>query len=153
MLTHKKAVLDDYPKVLEVWGKSVKETHNFLSQKDFVFYQEAIPNYLNAVELLLWYDDEQLLGFSGTQDEELAMLFLNPEFMGKKYGSKILVWLLENKNIQKIDVNAQNKNAKAFYLKHGFTIDSENQIDGFGKNYPILHLVKQSENEKEGVYK
>ncbi|WP_333777598.1 hypothetical protein [Enterococcus thailandicus] len=88
MLTHKKAVLDDYPKVLEVWGKSVKETHDFLSPKDLVFYQEAIPNYLNAVEFLLWYDDEQLLGFSGTQNEELAMLFLNPEFMGKNMAVK-----------------------------------------------------------------
>lgn len=147
MLKYKKAVLSDYTKVLEVWGKSVKETHYFLSQKDFVFYKEAIPNYLDAVELLLWYNVEQLVGFSGTQNEELAMLFLDPKFIGKKYGSEILGWLLENKNIQKIDVNAQNKNAKAFYLKHGFIIDSEDQTDGFWKNYPILHLVKQNEKE------
>lgn len=147
MLKYKKAVPDDYTKVLEVWEKSVKKTHDFLSQKDLEFYKAAIPNYLAAVELLLWYEDEQLIGFSGTQDEELAMLFLDPEFIGKKFGSKVLSWLLENKNIQKIDVNAQNKNAKAFYLKHGFTIASEDETDGFGKNYPILHLVKQRENE------
>ncbi|MFS1203630.1 GNAT family N-acetyltransferase, partial [Enterococcus lactis] len=46
-------------------------------------------------------------------------------------------------DIKRIDVNSQNKYAKHFYLSHGFEIESEEDLDGFGKPYPITHLVKK----------
>ncbi|PQC71758.1 hypothetical protein CUN44_11635, partial [Enterococcus faecium] len=39
--------------------------------------------------------------------------------------------------------HSQNKYAKHFYLSHGFEIESEEDLDGFGKPYPITHLVKK----------
>lgn len=37
-----------------------------------------------------------------------------------------------------VKINMQN----IFYLSHGFEIESEEDLDGFGKPYPITHLVK-----------
>lgn len=71
------------------------------------------------------------------------MLFLDPDFIGKRYGSQILIELIETEDIKRIDVNSQNKYAKHFYLSHGFEIESEKDLDGFGKPYPITHLVKK----------
>ena len=48
------------------------------------------------------------------------MLFLDPDFIGKRYGSQILIELIETEDIKRIDVNSQNKYAKHFYLSHGF---------------------------------
>ena len=49
----------------------------------------------------------------------------------------------QTEDIKRIDVNSQNKYAKHFYLSHGFEIESEEDLDGFGKPYPITHLVKK----------
>ncbi|EAG4480122.1 GNAT family N-acetyltransferase, partial [Listeria monocytogenes] len=106
-----------------------------------------IPLFLDNVELFLWFAGEQVVGFSGTSERELDMLFLDPVATGNGYGSKILGWLIENKQINLVDVNEQNENATRFYLKHGFVVSSRSDADGFGKPYPILHLqLKESVN-------
>ncbi|GGC75447.1 GNAT family N-acetyltransferase [Enterococcus wangshanyuanii] len=143
MLKKRTATKSDYVLILEIWERSVKATHHFLSEEDVDFYKKIIPESLASVDLSLWTDEERVVGFSGIDEDELVMLFLDPAFIGKGYGSKILTYLINNDGIKRIDVNTQNKQAKAFYLHHGFTIESEDERDGFGKPYPITHLIKK----------
>ncbi|EAE8345641.1 GNAT family N-acetyltransferase [Listeria monocytogenes] len=140
ILINKRAENQDYQMILAIWEKSVIATHHFLIAEDRQFYKEQIPFFLNNVELLLWFAGEEIVGFSGTSERELDMLFLDPVFTSNGYGSQILAWLIENKWINQVDVNEQNENATRFYLKHGFVVSSRSDLDGFGKPYPILHL-------------
>ena len=126
MLNKRIANKNDYKLVLEIWEKSVKQTHDFLAEADFNFYKAIIPENLDEVKLYLWEDNGEIVGF-----------------IGKRYGSQILIELIETEDIKRIDVNSQNKYAKHFYLSHGFEIESEEDLDGFGKPYPITHLVKK----------
>ncbi|WP_338064554.1 GNAT family N-acetyltransferase [Vagococcus coleopterorum] len=143
MLKNQLATPQDYHLILSIWEKSALATHDFLSPNDLDFYKEQIPKFLDHVELRVWsIDGQQPIGFSGTSDNELDMLFLDPEKIGGGYGHQILTWLIEHKQINKIDVNEQNHRAKDFYLKHGFKIVSRSERDGFDKPYPILHLEK-----------
>ncbi|MBC2118533.1 GNAT family N-acetyltransferase [Listeria marthii] len=142
ILINKRAENQDYQMILEVWEKSVIATHDFLTAEDRKFYKEQIPGFLDHVELLLWFSGEEVVGFSGTSERELDMLFLDPAFIGEGFGSQILGWLVGNKQINQVDVNEQNENAKRFYLKHGFVVASRSEVDGFGKAYPILHLER-----------
>lgn len=142
MLSRSKATKDEYVLILEIWEKSVRHTHDFLDEEDIQFYKNVIPEYLENVDLVLWKDEQRIIGFSGTSEEELVMLFLDPIFIGKQYGSEILMELIASESIKRIDVNTQNEHAKRFYLNHGFEIESEDAVDGFGKPYPITHLVK-----------
>lgn len=142
MLSRSKATKDEYVLILEIWEKSVRHTHDFLAEEDIQFYKNVIPEYLENVDLVLWKDEQHIIGFSGTSEEELVMLFLDPIFIGKQYGSEILMELIASESIKRIDVNTQNEHAKRFYLNHGFEIESEDVVDGFGKPYPITHLVK-----------
>ncbi|EOT46494.1 MULTISPECIES: GNAT family N-acetyltransferase [Enterococcus] len=142
MLSRSKATKDEYVLILEIWEKSVRHTHDFLAEEDIQFYKNVIPEYLENVDLVLWKDEQRIIGFSGTSEEELVMLFLDPIFIGKQYGSEILMELIASESIKRIDVNTQNEHAKRFYLNHGFEIESEDAVDGFGKPYPITHLVK-----------
>lgn len=137
------ATKKDYELVLAIWEKSVKETHPFLAEADFNFYKKIIPENLTAVKLQLWKSQDKIIGFSGCDAGELVMLFLDPDFIGKGYGKQILLELMKTENIKKVDVNTQNEYAKKFYLKHGFEIESEDELDGFGKPYPITHLIKK----------
>lgn len=144
MLTKRKANKGDYRSIIEIWERSVKNTHDFLSEEDFNFYKKIIPENLDSVDLTLWSENDELVGFSGLDHRELVMLFLDPNFIGKRYGSRILTWLVDNEGINRIDVNTQNEQAKKFYLNHGFEIESEDAVDGFGKPYPITHLVRKT---------
>lgn len=132
----------DYPDILNIWERSVQATHTFLTQSDQDFFKENIPNFLDDLDILLWFNEDNLIGFTASAKHELEMFFLEPAFMGKGYGSQILNWLIDHRQINRIDVNKQNKQATKFYLKHGFNLYSESQTDGYGKPYPILHLKR-----------
>lgn len=140
MLTNKPAIPQEYQLILEIWEQSVRATHDFLTMADIEFYKEQIPQFLGHVDVRIWLDGEQPIGFSGTSGQDLDMLFLDPTFIGGGYGHKILTWLMAHQQIKAIDVNEQNETAKGFYLSHGFKVVSRSQTDGFGKPYPILHL-------------
>ena len=142
-LKHRIGTATDYELILTIWEKSVRATHLFLPPSEIEYFKSIIPKALKNVELIIWEDEQHVVGFSGVSEEELDMLFLDPKFFRKGYGSQILTWLIENKGITKIDVNTQNEAAFAFYLKHGFVVDSQDEVDGFGKPYPISHLVKE----------
>lgn len=142
MLTNQLATTSDYALVLDIWEQSVLATHDFLQPEDVTFYKTQIPRFLAQTVLRIWSLDNQPIGFSGTNAQELEMLFLDPHYIGGGYGHQILDWLINNQRINKIDVNEQNQRAKAFYLKHGFTVASRSQRDGFDKPYPILHLTR-----------
>lgn len=128
--------------ILDIWECSVIATHLFLQSEDIAFYKEKIPDFFDLVELRIWFHNNQPIGFSGTTDQTLEMLFLDPKHIGNGFGHEILIWLITQKNITKVDVNEQNEAAKAFYLNHGFKVMTKSAQDGFDKPYPILHLEK-----------
>ena len=68
------------------------------------------------------------------------MLFLDPQYFRKGYGTEILQTLISEHKIQYVDVNKDNPNAVAFYIKNGFKKYGESPKDAQGKIYPILHL-------------
>ncbi|OTN89431.1 hypothetical protein A5819_001923 [Enterococcus sp. 7E2_DIV0204] len=40
MLTKRKANKEDYRSIIKIWERSVKNTHDFLSEEDFNFYKK-----------------------------------------------------------------------------------------------------------------
>ncbi|MCE3021033.1 GNAT family N-acetyltransferase [Staphylococcus pasteuri] len=130
----------DYDKALEIWEKSVTETHDFLKDEDRIALKHEIPTYFKYVEGYLWWDEFEAIGFSGTNDQNLEMLFIDPQYFNKGYGTQIVQTLIKDKKIQFVDVNKDNENAIQFYKKNGFIKYDESEQDGQGRDYPILHL-------------
>lgn len=139
----------EYPELISVWESSVKATHDFLKPEDFTFYKELIPNFFDNVLLYCIKNDQQeIIGFLGTHEENLEMLFVRAEQIGKGIGKKLLLYAMEELKISKVDVNKDNATATAFYKHFGFELKSTSDVDGCGKPYPILHLelIKKSLN-------
>ncbi|WP_154836539.1 GNAT family N-acetyltransferase [Staphylococcus sp. Marseille-Q1834] len=131
---------NDYDIVLDVWERSVLETHDFLKETDRLELKKEIPTYFKYVESYLWYDGSKVIGFSGTNNQNLEMLFIDPKYFNKGYGTKIVQYLIKENKVQFVDVNKDNKNAIKFYKKNGFIKYDESQKDGQGRDYPILHM-------------
>ncbi|ANZ33841.1 GNAT family N-acetyltransferase [Staphylococcus carnosus] len=139
-LSKRKLQEKDYPEALDIWEQSVTATHDFLKEKDRLELKIEIPNYFKMVEAYLWFDGQEVVGFSGTNDQNLEMLFIKPEFFNNGYGTEIIRYLIQENKIQYVDVNKDNRTALNFYIKNGFKIYSESQKDDQGRDYPILHL-------------
>jgi putative acetyltransferase len=129
-----------YQKVLEIWETSVNATHHFLKLEDKEEIKKEIPFYLSQVEAYLWYDEKEIIGFSGTHEENLEMLFIDPKQFRNGYGSKILQTLINEGKVNTVAVNKDNTNAVIFYNKNGFKKYKELAKDHQGRDYPILQL-------------
>lgn len=130
----------DYPKALEIWGRSVIATHDFLKEEDRLELKTEIPMCFKHVEAYLWFEDKEAIGFSGTNEQNLEMLFIDPKYFKKGYGTEILQYLIRENKVQYVDVNKDNHKAVNFYIKNGFKKYKESQTDEQGRNYPTLHL-------------
>lgn len=131
---------ENYSKALAIWERSVVATHDFLKEKDRIQLKKEIPTYFPYVEAYLWFDGNDIIGFSGTHDSNLEMLFLDPKYFKQGYGTAILQSLIRDHNVRYVDVNKGNPNALAFYRKNGFKKYDESAKDGQGRDYPIVHL-------------
>ncbi|KOP80118.1 acetyltransferase [Lysinibacillus sp. FJAT-14745] len=139
-MKNRQATTNDYETIINLWDRSVTKTHDFLSLKDKEDIKQEIPMYFPHLDVRLWYAENKLIGFSGTNSQHLEMLFLEPAEIGKGYGKQIIQQLIKDFHIRSVDVNKDNENAKMFYLKNGFTIVSEEPTDSSGRPYPILRL-------------
>jgi putative acetyltransferase len=135
----------EYGEVMHVWETSVRTSHTFLKEVDILMYKKQIfEKWLDTVKLLAIRDDfNNILGFMGTSDEKIEMLFIIPELQGKGIGKTFVNHAVEKLHLRKVDVNEQNKNAVGFYYKMGFLIKTRSEMDMTGRPYPILHLELQ----------
>ncbi|WP_433835769.1 GNAT family N-acetyltransferase [Flavobacterium anhuiense] len=130
----------DYPRLMEIWQSAVLNTHDFLKEEDFLYYKEQLPTYFKHVTLFGFEKDGILVGFIGTSNENLEMLFIDNDFRGIGIGKKLITFAIANLNVSKVDVNEQNTQAVGFYKHAGFKVVKRSALDEKGKEYPILHM-------------
>ena len=131
----------DFPILIEIWERSVRATHEFLPEKEIINLKPLILNqYFHHVLLHKYVQNGKIVGFIGTSSDNIEMLFIDPEFIGKGIGQVLTNFAVTELKIEKVDVNEQNVQAVGFYEKIGFKIIGRSELDGQGKPYPILHL-------------
>lgn len=131
----------DYPQLMKIWENSVRNTHDFLKEEDFNYYKKEIPGYFEHVTLLGFEVGDILIGFMGIAEGNLEMLFIHNDYRGKGIGKKLIQYGIDHLKVTKVDVNEQNTQAVDFYKHIGFHVLSRSELDGQGKEYPILHMI------------
>lgn len=143
MLNQKEVKKTDYPQLISLWRSSVEATHLFLSQADIDKIEVVLPDYFQQVQLSMWLNEEQkCVGFSGTNQQTLEMLFIDPVYFRKGYGGEIIQKLIEQESIIFVDANKQNEGAVKFYQSQGFQVIGESKEDPQGNPFPILHMKR-----------
>lgn len=137
----RKAYIEDYSRIMEIWESSVKATHDFLKKEDFELFKNLIPTeFLPQLNVFVIEDDEIIPAFFSVFDDNLEMLFVDAESRGKGFGKIAVDYIINTLQIYKVDVNEQNNQAIDFYLKQGYQQTGYSETDGMGKPYPLLHL-------------
>ena len=129
-------------KLVDVWERSVKETHLFLSNEEIEEIKKFVPMALKSVPHLIIENDinGDPVVFMGIDNEKLEMLFIDPKERGKGLGRKLLEHGMKKYDVKELVVNEQNPQAKGFYEHLGFKVYERSEIDEQGNPYPILFM-------------
>ena len=127
--------------LLEVWEKSVRATHLFLSDREIKNIKEYVPQALNGIAHLMIDAGEagRAVAFMGIEDGTLEMLFIYPEERGKGLGKRLIEYGIESYSVERLAVNEQNPQAKKFYEHMGFHVNKRTGLDEQGNPYPLLY--------------
>lgn len=127
--------------MIALWEASVRATHDFLPESRILELKPLIlDQYFDAVQLYGVKVEGKLLGFLGTHEQSIEMLFIAPEARGTGVGKTLLLYAVEKLQCTDVDVNEQNQQAVDFYLYMDFQIAGRSPLDGQGEPFPILHL-------------
>lgn len=128
--------------LLDIWEKSVRATHLFLSGEEIEEIKKFVPTALTAVPHLIVETDTEgtPIAFMGIDDRKLEMLFIAPEERGKGLGRKLLEHGIEKYSVKELVVNEQNPQARGFYEHMGFQVRERSDLDEQGNPYPILFM-------------
>ena len=111
-----------------------------MSQADIDKIEVVLPDYFQQVQLSMWLNEEQkCVGFSGTNQQTLEMLFIDPVYFRKGYGGEIIKKLIEQESIIFVDANKQNEGAVKFYQSQGFQVIGESKEDPQGNPHSRGH--------------
>jgi putative acetyltransferase len=137
------ASASDAAELFEVWERSVRATHLFLSEENIEELIPLVRKLLAEFTPIHCTRDDRgaITAFLGCAGDSLEMLFVHPAYRGTGIGSTLLKYAIDVLCVSRVDVNEQNPQAVGFYLHKGFVQTSRSDCDGFGHPYPILQLT------------
>jgi putative acetyltransferase len=139
------AKTSDYPMLIRLWERSVLTSHHFLSKQEIALYRRLLQKSRFYTSKLFYITAvNQLAGFIGIKDSHIQQLFVEPNFVRKGIGSRLIKFAIKNHHTTTVQVNEQNHSAIAFYEKHGFSTQDRQQTDGAGLNHPILTMKRKN---------
>nr|WKF60246.1 putative N-acetyltransferase YjaB [Paraburkholderia busanensis] len=142
-MTIRNRIPSDNATLAEIWHRSVRATHTFLSEQDIQdLYPQVRDIYLPAVSVWVYETAEgNLAGFIGTSDTQVEMLFVDPVHFGQRIGTQLLDHVRAQHAELTVDVNEQNPSAHAFYLHYGFSDVGRSPTDSAGRPFPLIHMA------------
>jgi putative acetyltransferase len=129
--------------LLDVWLRSVRTTHTFVSKEDIQSMIPQVRDYLAFSETEFWVlcdDYGTVQGFMGMSGSKMESLFLVPEFHRRGGGRQLVRHAQGRYGEVTVDVNEQNTAAYQFYEACGFVVDGRSELDDQGRPYPLLHM-------------
>jgi putative acetyltransferase len=142
-MTIRRALSTDRDALVDIWLRSVRATHTFLSEEDIQSLLPPTREYLTSDEPELWVlcsDSGAPMGFMGMSGSKMEALFLAPEFQRRGGGHRLVQYAQELRGKLTVDVNEQNLEARQFYEACGFVVEARSELDDVGRPFPLLHM-------------
>ena len=139
----RKAATTDRDALFDIWLRSVRATHTFLSEEEIQNLIPAVREYLASTGTQFWVltgDGEAVVGFMGLSGSRMESLFLRPDAFRRGYGRTLVKHAQALHGDITVDVNEQNEQARAFYEACGFVVEGRSDVDDAGRPFPLLHL-------------
>jgi putative acetyltransferase len=139
----RRAAPADRETLFDIWLRSVRATHGFVSEDDMTVFMPLVREYLGSNGTDFWVlctGDGSPIGFMGLAGSKMESLFLAPEQHGRGGGRRMVEHARVLCGELTVDVNEQNTGAVAFYKACGFVVEGRSELDESGRPYPLLHM-------------
>ena len=140
--------MDDRPQLLELWERSARATHHFLSEHEVVALRPLVAAELASDAYDWWVSasaDDTLVGFLGYAPDTIEGLFVDPDHRGKGVGTALVAHATGlSTGVLRVDVNEENDAALGFYQRLGFVVVGRSPTDGAGRSFPMLHMLRDT---------
>ena len=125
-----------------IWERSVRATHDFLSEADIERIRAYVPEAVAGIDRLTLAegDDGVPIAFMGTQRSMLEMLFVDESARGQGIGSALVSHGIDAHGVREVNVNEQNPQAVGFYERMGFQTYRRTETDEQGDPFPLLYM-------------
>ena len=144
-------MLADLDTLVALWERSVRATHDFLTEADIVALRPLVQEALSDDALELWVLTERAdvpIGFMGLADHDIAALFLEPAHRGQGGGRQLVAHAQAIRDGDlTVDVNEQNPAAIGFYEALGFVVVGRSPLDDDGRPFPLLHMRRPATSD------
>ena len=137
----------DHRALLQLWERSVRATHNFLTEADIDFFRPLVGQYFDSsTDIWVLTDKADVpIGFLGLDGNSIAALFMEPAYFGKGGGQRLVSYAQTLRGgALTVDVNEQNVAARGFYEALGFSVVDRSPLDDNGRPFPILHMRREN---------
>jgi putative acetyltransferase len=129
--------------LVDIWLRSVRATHDFLTEDDLASLIPPTRDYLMSEASELWVVCDEAgapFGFMGTAGSEVASLFIAPEALRRGARRLQLAHASALHGALTVAVNEQNAGARRFYEAMGFVVERRTELDDEGRPFPLLYM-------------
>lgn len=115
---------DDLNAVMELWLSANLQAHDFVDPAYWKENFDMVKGMLPQAEILVWEQNDRLLGFLGMTDDYIAGIFVDSAARSKGIGKELLERAKQRHSRLTLHVYEKNQRAVNFYLREGFHIQT-----------------------------
>ena len=116
----------EIPLLIDIWEKSAKVAHPFLSEDFNKMVKKAMTEmYLPNSDTWVYEESNEVVGFISMNKNEIGGLFVTPKRHSNGIGTQLINHMKKYHTELEVEVFEQNKIGKPFYEKNGFNIIKE----------------------------
>lgn len=145
-MTIRRALDGDRPLLLDLWERSVRVTHDFLSERDIATLKPLVATALTSDALEWWVaatESDEPIAFLGYSTGTIDALFVDPRHRGSGVGTRLVAHAQHLAGgALRVDVNEQNEAARGFYASLGFEVVGRSPTDDGGRPFPMIHMMR-----------
>jgi len=144
----------DLDRMMTIWRAATVVAHDFQSAADLDRDEAMIRNeFIDKTESWTAWEGNRLVGFISLMGDMIVALFVDPARHRGGIGSALIAHVNELHGPLKVEVFAENANGVAFYEKHGFRYEREEEIPHYPGHVQWIMAQPDAPNRSAGAGK
>lgn len=138
----------DTERVMQIWLHGNEEAHDFIPKEYWRCNYEQVSEQISEAEVSVCESNGEIQGFLGIMDGYIAGIFVDCRYRSRGIGRQLLEYAKQRHDTLTLNVYQRNKRAVSFYLREGFSIQSQG-IDGNTGETEYMMLWRKNSNESK----
>lgn len=143
----RKFIPSDIEAVMKIWYEGNIEAHDFIDKEYWDRHYNYVKRTLTQTDVYIYETNGKVVGFVGMDDSYLAGLFVQKDFRGLGFGTRLLERIKEENEYFTLHVFANNYGAYTFYKNRGLCVRGEEVNEDLGEIEYLMYYKRKKEED------